>query len=355
MDAVRARMLARVTRWLGPWTPDTRRPHAVVRRQLRVQGSEPFDAWLYRPRGAAPTGALLVVPGLHYLGPADPRLDRFMAVLANAGILALCPFLPEFRRLSVGPSLVDDTRAAYDALLEVPELPPGSRPGAFSISFGSYPAIHLARDRDIGALTLFGGYASFEEVIRFSLVGHPEQRHDPLNRPIIFINLIQHMEIAEADREPLRRAWITYVRRTWGKPWMKEGPYLDVAREMARRLSESQREPFLVGTGAAPGGTEVVEKALVTGHPTLLHLDARVACPGVRCPVRIIHGEDDDVIPHTQAQMLADAMPATTNARVHLTGLFSHTGSNALDPRLLRAELSAMKGIVTAIVDGSRR
>ncbi|HBQ18076.1 MAG TPA: hypothetical protein DEF51_45460, partial [Myxococcales bacterium] len=91
-----------------------------------MRGSERFHGWLYLPRRTR--GALLLVPGLHYLGPADARLDRFLAILADAGILAFCPFLPEFRRLRVGPSLVPDTGVAWETFLALPELPRGLRP-----------------------------------------------------------------------------------------------------------------------------------------------------------------------------------------------------------------------------------
>src|SRR5687768_16804695 len=101
--------VARLMRWLGPWTSDRARPRGIHRRRISVD--DRFDAWVYRPR--EPKGAMLLVPGLHYLGPADPRLDRFLSILADAGALVLCPFLPEFRALRVGPSLVHDCARAF--------------------------------------------------------------------------------------------------------------------------------------------------------------------------------------------------------------------------------------------------
>lgn len=347
--------LARLARWLGPWTPETRRPLGGRRRRTRVTGTTPFDAWVYRPRGA-PSGALLVLPGLHYLGPADPRLDRFLAILADAGLLVMCPFLPEFRRLRVGPSLVPDARAAFDALLAEPDAP-RVRPGVFSISFGSYPAIHLASsDARVGALTLFGGYASFEDAIRFSLEGDADQPHDPLNRPIVFLNLVDHLGVAPNDEAPLRAAWMTYVRRTWGRPIMKErSRWEPLARSMAERLPEEARRLFLIGTGAEPGGTEIVKAGLERAHDELSHLDPLDACGSIRCPVTIVHGRDDDVIPHTHAHMLAEAMPASVPTRVLITGLYAHTGHGAPSPSELRDEAKTLGAILETIVDGATR
>src|SRR5687768_16794399 len=129
---VHVRRVARLMRWLGPWTSDRARPRGIRRRRVVVDGR--FDAWVYRPR-VEPDGAMLLVPGLHYLGPADRRLDRFLSILADAGALVLCPFLPEFRALRVGPSLPSDCARAFDTLLALPDVPRGAKAGVFSISF----------------------------------------------------------------------------------------------------------------------------------------------------------------------------------------------------------------------------
>jgi pimeloyl-ACP methyl ester carboxylesterase len=353
MDAERALVIARLARWLGPWASESRRPRRVLRRCVRVDAGVPFVAWVYRPT-REPVGALLVVPGLHYLGPADPRLDRFLAILAHAGFVALCPFLPELRALRVGPSLVPHTAAAFDALRALPEVPRDARPGVFSISFGSYPALHLAASHDaVGALVIFGGYASFEDVIRFSLEGNPDRPHDPLNRPVVFLNLLDHLDGVPADPEPLRRAWITFVRRTWGRPAMKErAAFEPIARSIAARLPEGSRELFAIGTGLSEGGVELVRAALERARPSLAHLDARPICGRIRAPITIVHGRDDDVIPHTHAAMLAQAMPA--HARVLTTGLYAHTGHGMPHPGALAAEVRTLAAILEAIADAGR-
>src|SRR5688500_7187206 len=170
VDLGRARAIGRLLRWLGPWASD--RPSRVWRRRVVVDGR--LDTWVYRPR-VEPRAAVLVIPGLHFLGPADPRLDRFMAILADSGAIAMCPFLPECRALRAGPEVTSDVIAAFSALCDLPEVPIDARPGALSISFGCHSALHLAgseqhRDR-LGSVVLFGGYASFDDTIRFSLEG----------------------------------------------------------------------------------------------------------------------------------------------------------------------------------------
>jgi hypothetical protein len=108
----RAGIMASLARWLGPLTPATEVPAGVRRSRVRVQGKrEVFDAWVYQPSAGRVRGALLLLPGLHYLGPADPRLDRFNRVLARSGVLVLSPFLPSFARLHVNAALGPDAIA----------------------------------------------------------------------------------------------------------------------------------------------------------------------------------------------------------------------------------------------------
>ncbi|MGE0791140.1 MAG: hypothetical protein AB7S26_36040 [Sandaracinaceae bacterium] len=347
MAGGRSAIIGKLVRWLGPWTGATARPQ-VRRDKLRVDGQRPFDVWHYLPRRGEVRGQMFVLPGLHYLGPADPRLDRFLAILADAGIESFSPLLPEFRHLSVAPALVDDSLAAFD----VCRARVGGRLGVFSISFGSYPAIHLAaaRPEHVRAVTMFGGYASFEDVIRFSLGVDRDKPLDPLNRPVIFLNLLDHLEGLPDDVEPLRAAWTEYVRSSWGREWMKHrDAYVALSDRIAARLPAEHREMFEMGTGAIEGGISRALAALERGRASLAHLDAKDACERVRCPVAIVHGRDDDVIPVDQAEKLRAALSASPDARVYLTGLYGHTVSGGVDLDALGQELRSLVGIVNAI------
>lgn len=337
---------ARLARWLGPWAPETTRPKAE-RRRVEVDGR--FEAWVYRPLCRAPHGAILVVPGLHYSGPADPRLDRFLSVLAHAGHLVFAPFLPDCRALRVAPQVVEDAEAAWDALLALEDLPRGAHPGVLSISFGSYPALHLAARRDVGGLLLFGGYCDFVDAIRFSL-GDTERSYDPLNRPVIFMNLLDELGLPDGHGTILHAAWESYVRETWGRPELLDGSWRPIAAEMSARLPGAVRPMFDLGTGLAEGGVPVAIEALSRGD--FSHLDVDGVAATVSCDTWIVHGRDDDVIPYTHAEMLSARMP---RAELLLTGLYAHTGSGMVAPSQAVAELRAMASILDAVAScGSR-
>lgn len=276
-----------------------------------MPGTRPFDAEIYAPDRKTQR-AWLVVPGLHFLGPEDPRLDRFCRILAASGATVLSPYLPDYRALRLETRVVDDAERAFDLLRS--EVP-GVLPSVFSISFGSFPAVELAarRGTEIRRLVIFGGYASFRDVVRFST----SRDADPLGQAVVFLNLVDRgMEGAPADPSAIQEAWREFARRTWGREEMKGEARHEVARAIAATLPESARRLYLVGCGTEPGGAAICEQVLAR-ELERLEPDGR----GIACPVSIFHGVDDDVIPAAQAAVFAARIPA---AGMRLTGMYGH-------------------------------
>ncbi|HTM20721.1 MAG TPA: hypothetical protein VL172_09445 [Kofleriaceae bacterium] len=354
-----------LARWLGPWAAAGARPEVrreTVPIEAQAAGDRPFDAWLYLPPRGRARGAYLMAPGLHYAGPADPRMDRFCAILAAAGIAVLAPFLPDYTALRIDPRAERDLERALAALLDHPARPPGVRPGVFSISFGSLLALRLATGPaagDLGRLVLFGGYIDWADTIHFCLTGEIDGRvhgaRDPLNQAVVFMNLIGELPGAPRDPAPLLAAWRRYVEATWGRQEMKvDGRHCTVARRIAAELPTELRPLYLIGCGAEPGALELVRAALARASARAAFLDPRPLLPRIACPVTLVHGMDDDVIPYVQSQRLAAALPPAARARVHITGLYGHTGATGVRglPALGR-ELVTMTRILRAMVAGA--
>jgi len=351
----------KLVRWLGPWERDGV-PRDVTRTELPIAGPRSMRAYLYRPtlsrRGGAPRGVYLIAPGLHFLGPDDPRLDRFCRILASSGVLVLAPFLPDHCGLRVTDRTTDDLAAAFDAA----ESLSLGKPAIFSISFGSQPAIALAareshRDR-VGALVLFGGFADFRASVRFCLTGRAEYEgrelamtHDPLNAPVVWMHLLDVLELS-CDRSRVLAAWQEMVERTWGKMELKvKGARDPIAHSIGERLEPRDREVFLLGCGLREGGGAHLEEALPRIAETYAFTDPRAALARVRAPIAIVHGRDDDVIPWFEAEKLREAIPSGHRARMLITGLYGHTGAASVSPRALARELATMVGVVRALAN----
>jgi len=360
------RTLRRLARWLGPWASPTAVPPDIDREEVTASKALGVEAWVYRRRDRDIVGSVLLVPGLHFLGPRDVRLDRFARVLAHAGFLVLTPFLPSYLRLVVKPSVLDETEAALDALLAHPERPSGQAPGMMSISFGSMPALRVAARRgdDLANVLIFGGFADFRRTLRFALRGEGERANDPLNAPAVVTNLLPFLDAADgiegdADRERVAQRMLAYCARTWGRPEMKvERAYVAVAEAEAGELEAGPlRTLFLRACRVEPGIEEIIERALVRAGDHFDWIDPRPHFGKIARPVTLVHGVTDDVIPFEEGRALLEALSPHTRTRLLLTGLYGHTHVDGVGhgPRELAGELVAMARILRAMASLSDR
>ncbi len=352
---------ARLLRWLGPWSEGrvprgVRRDRHMLARPAAGAGAPLLGAYVYEGRSRA-RGLYVVVPGLHFLGPDDPRLDRFCRILAASGFVVVAPLLPDFLDLRVAPSTTDDLAVAHDFACDLAERRGLGVPALFSISFGSQPAIALAgregyADR-IARLVVFGGYADFEATVRFAVTGEAEHEgarlrvaRDPLNSPVVYMNLLPHLEL-DVDRPALMGAWRAMVERTWGKMELKEEGARDpFAHAIARELRPRERELFLAGCGLHASSRELLVSGLDAARGGFAFADPAPHLAKVRAPVALVHGRDDDVIPYFEAHKLARALPAGHPCRVMITGMYGHTGSALPSVRALGREVATLARVI---------
>lgn len=350
---------ASLVRWLGPTASVDAIPPGIVRKEISVPFSTPFRAWTYRRENMPVSGAVLMSPGLHFLGPSDPRFDRFCRVVARSGALVLAPFLPTYLGMDVRPSAVDELEAALDALLALPEIPV-RKPSVFSISFGSMPALRVAgrRGRDLSSVVVFGGFCRFLPTIRFALRGDGTRKHDPLNAPVVVQNLLPFVRPAldEPERAAIRAAFRRYCGATWGRPEMKvDRAFERPARAIAAELPERLASLFLQATRCEPGVEALVEDALALSEGAYSWIDPAPHLGRLSVPVTLVHGRDDDVIPFEESVALHQALSATgSDVRLHLTGMFGHTGKASLGEVWGRAgetvaEVRAMVAMLRAL------
>ena len=333
MGVRRLRGALHLGRWLGPWSDSASMPAHVRVQDVRYDG---VRARRYTPRKRKLGGTILLVPGVHFLGPDDPRFDRLAHVLAASGRLVVAPFLDPYRRLRVDAQVRDDIETVFEGLL-ADERPP-QKPVVLSISFGSLPAFQLAGGRfreQVGQVITFGGYGHWESAVYFALTGvdvtGEKRPSDPLNRPVVYINMDHGMPHVAKHAERLRPYWLQFCEHTWGRPEMKRvKPMAAVAERIATGLDGPARAVFLEGCGVADPmvlamGDEACRVAMASTDWE--HLDPSDLLGNVACPVHVIHGMSDDVIPHSQVDAIVSALPPETPRSTYLTGMFAHTGA----------------------------
>lgn len=354
-------MMWRLARWLGPWASTRAMPSGVTRESVEFPGPKGTQRVLIvRPRGRSAQGRLFVLHGLHFLGPEDPRMMRFLSILANARIEVFAPFIPSAMSLRLDEIGLDESAAAFEF---VTSRNPGPPLSVFTISFGAILGLHLATNPRFagrhGDLMLFGAYSDWLQALRFSLSERDLSAEpvppDPLNQPALYLNLVDNMKAAPADTRPLMDAWRRYIEGTWGDPLMKQGAQHEpVAAEIASTLSPEERQLFLRGCGLAPGSFDEVESALIDAKERLSWLDPEPALRRLRCALHIVHGADDDVIPVSHAGELVAMAGQCAEVHAWVTGLYGHSEGAGLGglvhrgPGALR-ELQTMLGLLRAI------
>ena len=346
---------ATIARWLGPWADSAKLPGGIEQHDDVLAGDRPIRVRVYQPK-RSPRATFMIAPGLHYEGADDPRQDRFCRVLAAAGHLVLAPILQEFIDLQPSSRVIDDFERVWAAR---GRWDPSERPPVvFSISFGSLPACGLASRVGAGVerLVLFGGYADMPETLRYCLFGRQDivdgrahTTRDPLNQPVVFMSFLPYLDPPCEDPDAVRAAWRQFVMRTWGRPEMKAFErYSPIALEIAPTVPDNVRELYLHGVGMTPNWLDFAIDASAKAAPIQAALNVVPYLAGVRCPVDIVHGRTDDVIPVEQAEVLARGM---TNAEVavHLTGLSSHTAGTMPSPSQALGEVTSLVRMLGAL------
>lgn len=330
----------KLARWLGPWADPAKAPNVDVVED-RVDGIR------VRRYGRRQGRTFVIAPGLHYAGPDDPRMDRFCRILAAAGHDVVAPFIPDYLALTPNARAIADFTRVFDALEH------DRKPIVFSISFGSLLAFALAAERGdlIDRLVIFGGYADFHETMTFCLTGDVasgrQATRDPLNQPVVLMNLLEHLAHERDARDDLVAGWRRYVERTWGRPEMKARErFVAIAEELAPEVPVSVRELFLIGIGARPGATELAMPALAKFDASAL--DPSPYLPRITNRVELVHGMDDDVIPYEQSHALATQL-TRADVRVHITGLYGHTGAKRPAVTAIGKELVTMVRVLRVL------
>ncbi|HUS30057.1 MAG TPA: alpha/beta hydrolase [Kofleriaceae bacterium] len=329
-----------LARWLGPWADSTKAPTVETRDEV-VAGIKTRFYGRGRKR-------VVIAPGLHYAAADDSRMDRFCRIVAASGSEVIAPFIPDYLKLTPGNQAKRDFTAVFDEIAKT-----GDKPIVFSISFGSLLAFALAAERgeQIERLIIFGGYSDFHAVMRFCLTGEVasgrKATRDPLNQPVVLMNLLHILEHDRSQTPALVEGWMTYVRRVWGRAHFKvDRAFVPVAEEIAPSVPESVRELYRVGIGVVPGAVEIAMPALEKFDATALDPMPYLAC--VKNRVDLVHGMDDDVIPFEQSHELA-ARLVNADVRVHITGLYGHTGTQRLPIGAMAKELVTMVRVLRVL------
>lgn len=308
-------------------------------------GSVPASLFL-PPGRRAPLPAWVTLHGITRPGRNHPTLLRFVRALAHAGNAVLVPEIREWTALELAPERAWDILEASILHLASRDGIAANRVGAIGFSFGAPQVLLAATDDELSshlrAVVGFGSYADLESTLRFMFLGRYElngKEHfvapDPYGRWVVAGNYLTETPGFEGASD-VARALIRLASAAGDAQvgaW--EDVYEELKDELAGEVDPGRRSLFraLATSGAVQDAGEVDENftrdlaRAATRLSPILDFRTRLQPPKV--PVRLIHGRQDRLIPVSETLRLAESLPAGSDHKVFLTGMFSHSQPDA--------------------------
>lgn len=271
-------------------------------------GSPPARARLYLPVGVANPPGLVLLHGVHRLGIAEPRLVKFAKTLAAAGVAVLTPELRELADYHIDPASLETIGAAVHALRGRLER---SRPvGVMGMSFAGGLALVAAADPrfapDVGFVVAVGAHHDLGRVLRFfatSSIDRPDGTHEAMSAhdygPLVVVYSYVEDFFPQDDVLEARAAL---------RSWLWEDR--DAARAHATNLSPPSRAKLeaLFAHDVSAFAHELLAE-IERRHASLASVSPSAHLANVRCPVFLLHGASDSVIPASETAWLARDVP----------------------------------------------
>jgi hypothetical protein len=262
----------------------TEQPSSLREIKIRRRvGAQNYDALLYFPAKSPATSAIVLVPGLSELGCYHPRFIALSRLLADKGLLVITPDIREFRAFQITAEPISQILFWYTLALIAAARPEIRDKVGFAVAIGPYcNLIRCARGWfAAGPVTAAGDsyptrfYARW--IVMLSALDMIESERDRLFLRSVLENLLLQKTV------PPARANLTSEGMRWYA--------LATGRE----------------TQSDPGLSREIEQYLVSCiYP---QVDPEPALATLRCPVFLIHGAYDDLIPPEESLELHRRIP----------------------------------------------
>jgi dienelactone hydrolase len=293
----------------------------VVEERAVSAGGRPLALRLYRPKGAVER-VLVLVHGLHGTGYDEVRLVRSARVMADQGILVVTPEIPDLKAYDLTARSLDDIETATRFVLEDPWLcaeSPRYKPILSGISFAGGLCLAVAarpslRGRLAGVFSI-GGHGDLDRVMAYLSTGDLADGGHRLPHLYGQAALLRHYAdrlVPPGQTEALRASMLLFLQE-------HQGAFAD---SVASLPPESRRIARLFLHWDAKGACDLLRPLAghFPGNPLLSPLQGTVP----ECPVFLLHGSADDLIPPTETRALARWAGASTETHALVSELVRH-------------------------------
>jgi dienelactone hydrolase len=236
--------------------------------------------------------AILLVPGVHASGIDEPRLVGFARDIASSGHPVVTAALEDLAHYRVTVRSTDMIEDAATWLVGQTDLAPDGRIGMLGISFAGGLSIVAAgrptiRDR-VAFVLSFGGHGYGVAIITLGVADRivPSNQVQPLRDTILAFLEASRLDLIDKARSQQEFARARTLATSLPEPSLTLMTYIN-DRNVAKL------GPILLPHVAAFGGDPALSPSR-SSPPT--------------CPVFLLHGTDDNVIPAIESVLLADEL-----------------------------------------------
>ncbi len=258
-----------------------------------------YEALVYCPANSAPSRAVILVAGLSELGCYHPGLVALSRFWADQGVMVITPDIREFRDFQITAQPIDQILFWYS---QAPGLEGGKKvrkTGLAGISYsGTLALIAAARPEirnNVGFVLAVGPYCSLIRCTKDWFAAVPNSTKSKGYPTRFYAKWIVMLSALNMVAEPKDRLFLHNVLDSLLLEKQVPPANADLTAEGARwymlaTMPETRSDPELTA--------RIEEHLISTIYP---QLDPEEALSKISCPVFIIHGAYDDLIPPAES------------------------------------------------------
>ena len=292
----------------------------------RRSGSAVYEAVLYSPAKSRPSGAVVLVPGISELGCYHPRLVAFSRILADSGLVVITPDIKKFRNFHITAEPIHQVLFWHGEAENLEEIQFPGRIGLAGISFSGTLAIMAAAKPEVrnsvGFVVAIGPYFDLLRCTKTWLETHsddPESNHYSNTYYARWIVMLAALDLVTENQDR------TLLRDVLKRLLLQQ----DLPPVSGDALTAEGWRWYRLAT-ALPGQPDPelalrIQRHLISNvYPGL---DPKSHLGKVKCPVYLIHGTYDDLIPPLESKELHDRL---SNSYLIVSPFLTHTHPNAV-------------------------
>jgi dienelactone hydrolase len=281
-------------------------------------------ARIYRPLPDGAGRGVVVAHGVHFRGIDEPRLVAFSRALAASGLVVLTPELADLADYRITTAGAEQIAESVRWFAGRSDLVAGGRVGLLGFSFAGGLSLLAAGEPDVGArlswVASVGGHHDLARVLRFFVENRVEtprgietKRAHEYGVVVLAYGEVDRL-VPEEDRPTMRdalRAWLHEDRKA--------------ARDLASRFTSSRAQELFerVASGRLNELSSDLEALVRDRADELETLSPRGKLARISCPVYLLHGTGDTVIPASETDW-ADLELGAHEHRALVSPLLEH-------------------------------